>query len=102
MSLLTEVLDRVQSGETSSFDGACELGRGLMRGHRASFQQGYSWQAAAQSAARIFEGGEWELSLDERNMLDCHLEGYAYGIAEDSSPYLPAPINPSRNFRSPR
>lgn len=54
---------------------AKELGRGLMRGHRPSLKQGYTWQNAL-IAAR----DRHDLTTEQTHEVGMYLRGYAAGI----------------------
>lgn len=83
MSTLTEILKRA---ENDRFAAACELGRALMRGDRDDMKLGYTWQNAAHAVTNVIPLPD----TDERNALDFHLEGFAYGLEEDSLFTYPA------------
>lgn len=84
MSALTEILKRA---ETDRLAAACELGRALMRGDRDDMKLGYSWQNASRAVTNIIPLSYDE---DEHKALDFHLEGFAYGLEEDSEHTYPA------------
>lgn len=79
---LTKILERA---EGDPLGAAMELGRGLMRGFRPDFKQGYNHIAALESATRIIK-----LDAAQRRELEAHLFGYSLGLNEDPDQTLPS------------
>jgi hypothetical protein len=74
--IMPTMFDEIRSRHATEQDAARELGRGLMRGDRASFKLGWSWENSALAAIDAYT-----LDDDDIAELRCYLLGYAVGLS---------------------